>query len=237
MKKAAMVTGAARRIGRQIALSLAERGFDIALHYHQSEEEARRTADEIAALGAQCVLFKADLSDMAQVRELLPSVHSRFGGLELLVNSASIFERGGLLEMEEPFFDRNFTINFKSAVFLTRDFARLCRKGNVINMLDTKITKPSHELFAYTLSKKALAAFTMMAAAELAPDIRVNGICPGPILPPPGQPAEMLQKQIPKVPLRRLGSPKIIADAVLTLLDNDYITGQVLFVDGGQHLK
>lgn len=237
MNKAALVTGASKRIGRQIALTLAADGWDIAVHYRGSQKEAMATAQEIRALGRRCELFEADLGDMRQVERLVPAVADAMPGLELLVNNASIFEPASFLETQEAFFDRIFTINFKSCFFLARDFARICRKGQIVNMLDTKIARSaSPSYFAYTLGKKALAAFTEMAAKELAPDIRVNGICPGPILPPPGKDSDYLEKFAGRVPLKRIGSPELIVDAILFLVRNSYVTGQWLFVDGGEHL-
>jgi NAD(P)-dependent dehydrogenase (short-subunit alcohol dehydrogenase family) len=237
MNQAALVTGAAKRIGRQIALALAGEGFDIALHYNTSPRDAETTAQEIRALGRRCELFAADLGDSAQVQKLVPAVFDKLPGCNLLVNSASIFQGGKITGTEEPLYDRLFDINLKAPFLLSRDFARRCSSGHIVNLLDTKVAKSSSLYFAYTLTKKALAEFTTMAARELAPAIRVNGVCPGLILPPPGQTQEYLRKLAPSVPLQRVGNPEMIASAVLFLVKNDYITGQFIYVDGGWHLN
>lgn len=232
----AFITGGAKRIGRAIALALAGRGWDIALHYLTSESDAQQTAGEIRALGRRCELFPADLADMTQVRELMGQVLSAFPDCNLLVNNASIFARVNFMQTDEPHFDRNFAINFKAPVFLTQDFARNCRQGQVINVLDTKISRPSVNYFAYAMSKRALADFTLSAARELAPTIRVNGICPGMTLAPADKGSDYLERLSTAVPLKRPGNPGQIASAVLFLLDNDYVTGQILFIDGGEHI-
>jgi NAD(P)-dependent dehydrogenase (short-subunit alcohol dehydrogenase family) len=234
--RAALVTGGAKRIGRDIALTLARKGFDIALHFRASGDDAQATADEIRRIGRQCEPLEADLADPAQVQALLPAAMRALPHCNLLVNNASVFDRGEFRDTTEELFERTMNVNFRAPFFLARDFARLCKTGHIINLLDAKIARTSVAYFAYTLSKKALAEFTRMAAKVLAPNIRVNGICPGPMLPPPGQSAESLQKLAATVPLGRVGDPQDIASAVAYLVDNEFITGQWLFVDGGQHL-
>lgn len=233
---AALVTGAAKRIGREIVLALAARGYDIALHYRSSQAEAEATAQDIRRLGRKCVPLQADLADLAQVQTLLPAAVEAMPHLNLLVNNASVFERCGFAETTEEVFTNEMNVNFRAPFFLARDFARLCGRGHIINMLDTKIAKGANPYFAYTLSKKVLAEFTRMAAKELAPRVRVNGVCPGPMLPPPGKPAEYLQKLSRSVPLDHVGEPAMVVSAVMFLVENEYVTGEWLFVDGGQHL-
>jgi len=236
LANAALITGAAKRIGREIALALAGKGFDIALHYHDSQKEAMRLAGEIRALGRACETFQANLADMSQVARLVPAVFDALPNCNLLVNNAAVFERGRFLEAGPDNFDRHFNINLKAPFFLARDFALRCNKGHIINLLDAKIAKNAGPYFVYSMTKKSLADFTKMAAAELAPNVRVNGICPGPMLPPPGMPQEYLEKLAPLVPLGHVGNPKLIAQSVIFLVENEFITGQWLFVDGGQHL-
>jgi NAD(P)-dependent dehydrogenase (short-subunit alcohol dehydrogenase family) len=236
MPKAALVTGGAKRIGKVLAMDLARRGYDVALHYNQSVLDARTTADEIMAMGRRCELFRGDLADAAFVRRLVPQVLDAMPGLSLLINNASIFERAKLAETDEPLLDRNLAINLRAPVVLAQAFAARGAPGHIINLLDTKIARPGVNYFAYTLCKKALADFTRMAACELAPDIRVNGVCPGMTLAPEGKRAGYLDWLSGAVPLRRPGGPEQIAAAVGFLLDNDYITGQILYIDGGEHL-
>lgn len=235
-KGTALITGGSRRIGREITLALARQGWRIALHYNRSRGDAETLAGEIDESGGECELFCANLSDTKAAAALVSDVFERCPDCNALINNASIFERMTLLDTEEDFFDRHFNINFKTPFFLTRDFARRCKQGNVINLLDTKITQKFSSYFAYTLTKKALFEFTRMAAKELAPAIRVNGVCPGLILPPPDDDEAYIERMQTRVPMKTRGQPPDIASAVLFLLDNEFITGDCIFVDGGEHL-
>lgn len=235
-KGTALITGASRRIGHEIALTLARQGWSIALHYRHSRGDAEQLAGEVQALGVACELLCGDLSDMNYTANLIAEALERCPDLNVLINNASIFERMSLLETEEDFFDRHFNLNFKAPFFLTRDFARQCKQGAVINLLDTKITQKFSNYFAYTLTKKALFEFTRMAAKELAPAIRVNGVCPGLILPPPGNDEAYIERMQNRVPMKTRGRPEDVASAVLFLLENEFITGDCMFIDGGEHL-
>lgn len=237
LKKSALVTGGAKRIGCAIALHLAKNGYDIALHYNTSDKEAKLLAGEIKKLKQKCVLFKSDFNNLNQIKNLIKKVKRRFRNLTLLINNASIFGSGEFLKTNTDLFERHFNVNFKAPFFLTRDFARFCKKGQIINMLDTNIARKQSKYFAYTLSKKMLCEFTKMAAVELAPDIRVNAIAPGPILPPRGKDEEYLKLASEKVPLKRKGEIKNIIQALSFFLENDYVTGQCIFIDGGKNLR
>ncbi len=236
MAGTALITGGAKRIGRAVALALADRGFDIALHYGRSEDAAREAAGEIEARGRRCRLFQCNLADFGEVRGLVPAVTKTCPDLSLLVNNASLFERARLAETDEDLYDRQFAVNLKAPFFLSRDFARHAGAGQIINLVDQRITRSAPAHMAYTLTKKALAAFTEMAARDLAPEIRVNGVCPGLILPPPGKTASHLSPLVERVPLRRRGSVDDIVATVLYLVESEYVTGQLLFVDGGEHI-
>lgn len=237
MGNVALVTGAAKRLGKSIALCLARRGWDIALHYSTSEHDAQAAADEIRRIGPRCELVQADLSDATQVRTLMSQATGKLGPLSLLVNNASIFERSEFLQTDEDLFDRHFDANFRAPFFLSRDFARQATgPAHIINLIDAGHTKAARVYFAYALTKKVLAEFTTMAAKALGPRIRVNGICPGPILPPPGGSIDDLRQVASKVPLQRAGTVAEITAAVEFLLDNQYVTGQLLYIDGGQHI-
>lgn len=241
MKQAALITGASKRIGLEIARALAGRGYHIAMHYGKSREEAQQSADEIKAMGVDCRLFQADLAQFEQVQALAAGVLEQMPHCNVLVNSASIFERVGLAATDEAIFDRHFNINFKAPFFLAQQMAAHWLKNsvrsNIVNMLDTRITRQAVAHFAYTLSKKALYEFTRMAAKDLAPLVRVNGVCPGLILEPPGKDPGYLDELVDTVPLKRKGDPKDVAAAIMFLLDNEYITGQCIFVDGGESVK
>jgi len=236
MSKAALITGGGKRLGKAISLSLAERGYDIAIHYNHSDKEAKETANIIKDKGRRCEIFQSNLSDIKQVRSLVPSVFEVFPQCSVLVNSASIFENTAFGEVTEEIFDRDFNTNFKAPFFLSQDFSKGNYSELIINMLDMRINKIETEHFSYNLSKKALRDFTLMAAKTLGPKIRVNGICPGPILPPPDKDIEYLEQIAQNTPLKKPGNPDYIITAVKYILDNDFVTGQCLFVDGGQHL-
>lgn len=231
-----LITGASKRIGKAIALTLAQQGWDIALHYNHSRDAAEETCREIEALGRRCTLFACDLGDASQVRELIPAVMDSCPECCGLVNNASIFERAPFLDTTEEFFDRHFDLNFRTPFFMTQAFARCAKTGVVINLLDTKIEQRYSNYFAYLLTKKALFEFTRMAAHELAPGIRVNGVCPGLILPPPGEDVTYMLEMQDRIPAKRHGSAQDIADAVRFLVESEFITGEWIFVDGGEHL-
>jgi NAD(P)-dependent dehydrogenase (short-subunit alcohol dehydrogenase family) len=236
-KGTALITGGAKRIGRSIALLLAEKGYDIALQYNTSRQEADEVAKEIQQMGRNCELFACDFSSMEEVRKLIPAVFSKCPNCNVLINNASIFEESSFLETEEGFYDRHFQINFKTPFFLTQAFAKRCYEGHVINLIDTKAVRTVTKFFAYTLTKKALYEFTKMAAKELAPNIRVNGVGPGVILPPPGGDESYLLTRKKDLPLQRHGDTDCIANTVAFLLENHFITGHCVLVDGGEHLK
>ena len=236
MKPAALVTGGAKRVGQGIALSLAHLGFDIALHYNNSKNEAQKTATKIKKLKRRCEIFACNLFDETEVKDLLPAVKRRFPGLELLVNSASIFEKSGPLTSDSGSLERHFAINFKAPYILSTQFAKNVRSGNIINILDTHIVKNQSAYSDYLLSKKILAEFTKMVAVQFAPRIRVSAVAPGLILPPKGEADSYLKRLAEKIPLKRKGSIDSIAQTVQFLIQNDFITGQIIFVDGGEHL-
>jgi len=235
--KAALVTGGGKRLGRAIALGLAREGFDLAVHYNASEAHARSAAVEIGDLGRRCELFQCDLADATAARSMIDNVFEAMPACELLINSASIFERRSFDQTDEQFLDRTLAVNFKAPFFLSQQFAKRCDQGHIVNLLDTKVSRNFTPYFAYTLSKKLLAEFTRLAACELAPRIRVNGICPGPILPAAGQSDESFRKLSSRIPMQRPGSPDAIVSAVLYLVGNEFVTGECLFVDGGEHLQ
>jgi NAD(P)-dependent dehydrogenase (short-subunit alcohol dehydrogenase family) len=236
---AALVTGGARRLGRTLVLTLARRGYDVALHHHTSIAEARALADEVEALGVRCRLFAADLAARPEVLGLVARVRAELPRLAVLVNNASVFEQVPFLATEPAVFDGAFRLHLETPFFLTRDFARGFAEaagGLVVNLLDSRVAREPVGHFAYTLSKKALHDLTRLAAAALAPAVRVNGIAPGVILAPEGEGEEYLQRRAATVPLRRTGDETAIARALEYLLDQPFVTGEVLYVDGGEHL-
>ncbi len=235
-QKSALVTGGAKRIGRAFSLALADMGYDIALHYASSESAAKHTADEIRSEGRTCELFQCDLSRIEAVRELIPDVFARFPGCEVLINNASIFQKRTFQETTPDFFETMLNIHLKAPFFLSQSFAGHCRYGLIVNMTDTRITHPSGNYFTYTLSKQMLFQLTKMTAKVLGPDIRVNAIAPGMILPSTETTEAQRAKMQAALPLRREGNPRNLVSALEYLVRDDFVTGECLFVDGGEHL-
>lgn len=236
MNKAAIVTGGGKRLGQAMALALADMGYDIAVHYNGSLRDARDTAAEIKAKGRKCEIFRADLSLTKSINALIKNVFRAFPCCSLLVNNASVFEDTEFMDVTEKSFDMEFTLNFKAPFFLSREFSRQKSAEVIVNMLDTRVSRTETGHFVYNLTKRALRDFTLMAAKALGPRIRVNGICPGPILPPPGKDLKYLKRISKNIPLGYAGSPDHVITALKYILENEYVTGECLFVDGGQHL-
>ena len=236
MSRAALITGGAQRIGKEIALFLFKKHFKIALHYNTSKGSAEKIAHHINTNGGECFLFQGDLCSSASYAQLISEVFNTFQGCSLLINNASLFKRAHFRETDEESFDRQFNVNFKAPFFLSQHFAKHCEEGHIINLLDTKVSRNHTPYFIYSLTKKTLLEFTKMAAVELGPKIRVNGICPGLILPPVGSKEESFKKMGEKIPLKTTGHPHYITSAIEFLLENPFITGECLFVDGGENL-
>jgi NAD(P)-dependent dehydrogenase (short-subunit alcohol dehydrogenase family) len=237
MKGTALITGSGKRIGKFIAIALAEKGFNIALNYHSSVKEAEAIAKEIKSIGVQCQLFQCDFNDFKSVSRLIKKVFDYFPDCNLLINNASIFERARLMDTDHELFDRHINVNFKAPFFLSQDFSRNCEKGQIINIIDTKISATLIKYFIYTLTKKALFEFTRMAAKELGPSIRVNAVSPGLILPSFYQKQEDFDKMSEQIPLKRKGNIEDLFSAIWFLIENPFITGECIFVDGGEHIR
>jgi len=233
--KRALITGAAQRVGKGVALALAAAGADLVLHYNRSADAAAATGAEAEALGVQVELRQADLSDPASVDAILSEP------ADILVNSAAGFPEDSLLDVTPEAWIRTLTINLSSVVFLTQAFAKRLpadRNGVVTNMTDWKTQRPyTDPRFSYTISKGGVDTFTRVAASELAPRIRVNAVALGVILPPPGAEDGYAERLAARTPLERVGGVEVVAEAVLQLIRNDFITGEILRVDGGAHLR
>ena len=234
--KTAIVTGGAVRVGGAISLALAKAGYDIALHYHQSQTQAEAVAREIEAIGQSCQLFQSDLAEEGAADALMSSVLMHYEQPTLLINSASIFHVHSFLDTDESTFDRYMNVNLRAPFFLTQSFAKKVKKGSIINILDTYVTKHSERYFSYLLSKKALFAFTEMAARQLAPDLRINALALGHILPSEGENPNWVQTKEQTLPLKQYATLDDVCRSLFTLLDNPALIGQCLFVDGGDHL-
>jgi len=238
--RAALVTGAAQRIGRSVALTLAEAGFDLAVHYHTSRDAAAATGEAIRRLGRRAVVLPADLGIEAQSQALLPQAVTALGPIGVLVNSASPFERDDWHDASRASWDAHLEPGLRAPFVLIQHFARALpadAEGVVINMLDQRVWSITPHFVSYTVAKAGLWALTQSMALALAPRIRVNGIGPGPALASPRQSAEQFAQQSASVPLRHGTSPAEIARAVLAILALPAMTGQMLALDGGQHLQ
>ncbi|WP_333814238.1 SDR family oxidoreductase [Tabrizicola sp.] len=244
----ALVTGGARRLGRAMALYLAGRGHDVAIHYASSAEEAEATVAEIRALGRKAQAFHADLLQEAQVQALIPAATAALGPLAVLVNSASIFEYDRIDTSTRQGWDRHIESNLRAPYVLTQAFARQCpaattdengeplAQGLIVNMIDQRILKLTPEFSTYTIAKMGLWALTQTAAQGLAPNIRVNAIGPGPTLRGSRQSETHFARQRAATVLGRGANPQDITAALGFFLDSPGVTGQFVAVDGGQHL-
>lgn len=245
----ALVTGGARRLGRAMAEALAARGYDIALHYHGSMDEAEDAAAAMRVHGARVACLEADLLDMAATEALVPQAVNALGGpLTVLVNNASIFEYDRIGTITPEGWDRHINSNLRAAVFLTQAFAAQApavasdadgepvATACVVNMIDQRVRKLTPEFASYTLAKAGLWAFTQTAAQALAPAIRVNAIGPGPTMQGARQSAGHFAAQRAATVLERGSNPADIVAAMQFILDSPALTGQLLCIDGGQHL-
>lgn len=232
----ALVTGGARRIGRTICLTLAGAGFDVAIHHHASGEDARALAEEIAALGRRACLLQADLTDETKVRALIPAAAEVLGPVTVLVNNASVFEDDRIGGLTRESWDTHLETNLRAPIVLAETFAAQTVEGVIINLLDQKVLKPDPRFFSYSLSRNGLWWATQTLAQALAPGIRVNGVGPGPTLPSIHQTPEEFAAEARGTLLQTPGSPGAVAEAVLWLIDAGMVTGQMIAVDGGQHL-
>jgi hypothetical protein len=235
-----LVTGAARRVGRAIALDLAGHGFDVAVHYRGSAAEAELTARDCAALGARAQPFQADLSDEAAARALLPAVVQAFGGVDAVVNNASDFAYDDPSSFSYALMERQWRANTAPAIVLAQALHQhvtaRSSTGCVVNLLDQKLWNQNPDYFSYTLSKAALEAATTMLAMGLAPALRVCGVAPGVTLVSGPMDETEFHSAHRMTPLRRSSTPEDIGRAVRFLIESPAITGTTLLVDGGQHL-
>ena len=237
--KAALVTGGARRIGRSLALALAEDGFAVAVHHHRSCAAAENLVALIRNNGGSAVALAADLGDEAAVRTLLPRAEHALGPIGCLVNNAGVFASDTVETATRESWELHLAVNLRAPFLLIQDFATKLPKsagGIVVNLLDQRVWSLTPYFVSYTLSKAGLWTLTQTMALALAPRIRVNGIGPGPALPSPRQSAEEFANQCATMPLRRGTSPQEIAAALRFILSAPAMTGQMIALDGGQHL-
>ncbi len=233
----ALVTGAGRRLGRAITLALARAGANVVLHYRDSAAEAEATAAEAGLLGARTWLLREDLSNPEAAGELAQRAAAETGGLDILVNNASIFDACTFADSTAEAVLENVNVNALSPMHAARAFAAQRRPGAIVNMLDARVADYDREHVPYHLAKRMLLTLTSIMAVEFAPLVRVNAVAPGLILPPEGKDMDYLESLKHTNPLNRHGSANDVADAVLYLLRAGFVTGQTLYVDGGRHLR
>ena len=234
---AVLITGAGTRLGSLFARHMASLGYDLALHCNSSMVGATVLAQELQAAGRQCEVFPQDFLSDFSVDDFLAPVLARFPRLECMINNASAYEPGLTRETSREQLDVQFKVNFVTPYLLAGSFARLVGKGQIVNIIDNKIAYQQYHYSAYLLSKKTLAEFTKLAALEFAPAIRVNGIAPGVTLPNDTRDSAYLGWRIEGIPLGKKGSDHHLMSALSYLLQNDFVTGQILFVDGGESLN
>jgi NAD(P)-dependent dehydrogenase (short-subunit alcohol dehydrogenase family) len=238
--RAALVTGGAQRIGQAVALELAAAGFDVAIHFHGSASDAGETHARIEALGRRALILQADLSIEPEVETLVPRATAALGPIGVLINNASRFERDEWDDATRESWDAHVEPNLRAPFVLIQAFARAlpaAAEGVVVNMIDQRVWSLTPHFVSYTISKAGLWALTQTMALALAPRIRVNAIGPGPTLPSPRQTEEQFARQAGSVPLGHGSSPAEVAAAVLAILGLPAMTGQMIAIDGGQHLQ
>ncbi|HEX4939958.1 MAG TPA: SDR family NAD(P)-dependent oxidoreductase [Candidatus Kapabacteria bacterium] len=234
---AVLVTGAGTRLGSLFARHMATQGYDLALHCNASLDAARQLAQELRSGGRQCEIFVQDFTEPFDTDDFIANVHARFGNLSCVINNASAYQPALSRNTSRALLESQFRVNFVTPFLLAGSFARCIGKGQVVNIIDNKIAYHQYHYSAYLLSKKSLAEFTRLAALEFAPDIRVNGIAPGVTLPMESRDNAYLNWRIEGIPLRKKGSDRQLMTALDYLLQNDFVTGQILFVDGGESLN
>lgn len=216
---------------------MASLGYDLALHCNASLDGANQLASELKGRGRECEVFVQDFTEQFDTDALIAKVLERFANLSCIINNASAYESGLSQNTSRALLESQFRVNFVTPFLLTGSFARSVGKGQVVNIIDNKIAYSQYQYSAYLLSKKALADYTKMAALEFAPDIRVNGIAPGVTLPGDSRGDSYVAWRIEGIPLKKKGSDTQLTAALSYLLENDFVTGQILFVDGGESLN
>lgn len=236
--KKIIITGAATRIGAAIAKSLANFDVKILLHYNKSSAEVKELKINLESLGTEIFLFKANLNIINETKKIIPYAYKKMKGIDCLINNASIFENDNIENFDEKKFDKHLNINLKSPSLLSRDFYKFTKKnkGNIINIIDQRIFKLTPHFLSYTLSKTGLQTLTKVSAMKFAPNIRVNGIAPGPTLKNKRQIEKHFKKQWQATLLKKKVETENICSAIKFLIKNDNITGHIIPVDSGQNI-
>lgn len=235
----ALITGGARRVGRAIALGLAEAGANLVLHYNTSADAAEETATAARELGVEVTLVGADLGEDGAPRRVVTGAKD-LAPVQILVNSAAVFPEDEFGDITRRGWEATLQVNLTGPVLLTQAFAAALPEdlpGTVVNVTDWRSARPYGDHFSYTVSKGALDTFTLAAAEALAPRIRVNAVALGAILPPPGKDADYLKELAQQIPVQHVGGTEPVVEGVMFLVRNDFVTGEIVRIDGGAHLR
>lgn len=238
--KTALVTGGGVRLGRAIVLALAQEGCNVAIHFNRSKEKALEVNQLALDLGVRAEVFQFDLSDFSNLDQLMADVNSHFGPVDILINNAGNYKKGNGLKTDLDTLQTSFNVNLFAPWWLTKSFVKQLatdKNGKVVNICDAGIFRTASDHFAYRLTKKSLCEMTRMFALELAPRITVNAVAPGIMLSLSGfEHIDMEEVAARRIPLNRIGSPEIIAENVLHILHQDFMTGSIIKVDGGENI-
>ncbi len=235
--KTALVTGGAQRVGKAISMALAQAGANIVINYYASSAAAEETANEVRELGVGALAIQCDISEHQQVQKMIAAAASEFGGVDILVNSASWFQKTPFPMDNFQDWHRVFDILVHGSMYCANYAAPLMKargEGAIINILDSFAWRPYRDFAAHSVGKAGLLALTRQLALELAPEVRVNAVSPGPVLPPPGYSKVKQERIAQRTLLKRWGTPKDVAEAALFLIRAAYITGEIITVDGGE---
>jgi NAD(P)-dependent dehydrogenase (short-subunit alcohol dehydrogenase family) len=238
MRKVALITGSARRIGSELSRHLAGKGWDLILHYNRSFEQVQDLEEELklAFPEGDYRIMQADLTNPVETKNLISNAISALGQLDLLINNASVFESGTLSNTSTELFDKHMNINLRAPFILSQNYISHSEEGIIINISDTRITKNSGDYLAYNLSKKSLWEFTKMVALEAAPNFRVNALAPGLILPPEGKDQDYFDELGTKTPLQKTAGLIPVIKSLDYIIENENLTGQILHCNSGEHL-
>lgn len=237
--KTALITGGAHRVGKAITLGLARAGANVVVNYHTSGAAAEATAAEVRALGVQAMAIQADVADRQQVEAMVEAAIERFGSVDILVNSASRFEKTPFPTRDVAAWGRVIDILIHGSFYCANALAPSMLErgqGTIINIVDLSAWQPWPNFAAHSVGKAGLLALTRQLAFELAPTVRVNAVAPGPVLPPPGSSQDKIARLAQNTLLNRWGVPEDVAQAVIYLVEADYVTGEVIVVDGGERI-
>ena len=235
--KTALVTGASKRIGREISIQLAHSGYNVIIHYNQSVDDAKKLCNELIAIGVKAWIMQASFDNPKEYETLIERAFSISPEFSILINNASTFKAEDLKNLHFESIVSSMQINAWAPFALCRQFSEIVPEGKIVNLLDSRTTGFDWNHVGYILSKHMLTILTQMMAIKYAPNITINGIAPGLILPPNGQTLSYLDQKVNSIPLKRHGEPFDIAQAVIYLINAKFVTGSIIYVDGGQHLE